>query len=79
MRELELGALLPVCGSIDIRGNEIFFWYKNIDDAIIHCMKLEFEYQGRVFFQNKGYNKLDVVLGGDHGERRFHAVIQLIF
>jgi hypothetical protein len=53
MRELELGALLPVCGSIDIRGNEIFFWYKNIDDAIIHCMKLEFEYQGRVFFSKQ--------------------------
>jgi len=79
MRELELGALLPVCGSIDIGGNEIFFWYKNIDDAIIHRMKLEFEYRGRDFFQNKGYNKLDVVLGGDHGARRFRAVIQLIF
>jgi len=42
-------------------------------------MKLEFEYQGRDFFQNKGYNKVDVVLGGVCGARRFRAVIQLVF
>ncbi|MFN9980179.1 MAG: hypothetical protein ACK53Y_09710, partial [bacterium] len=47
----ELGALLPVCGSIDIGGNEIFFWY--IEDAIIHPLKQAVEYSGKDVFKTK--------------------------
>jgi hypothetical protein len=42
-------------------------------------MKVEVECRGIDFFQANEYNQMDVVFGGDHGARRFRAVIQLIF
>jgi hypothetical protein len=37
------------------------------------------ECRGADFFRSNGFNQMDVVFGGDHGARRFRAVIQLIF
>jgi hypothetical protein len=79
LRELELGTLLPICDSVEIGGTQIHFWYKKIDDAIIHRIKLEVECRGADFFRSNGFNQMDIVFGGDHGARRFRAVIQLIF
>jgi hypothetical protein len=79
LRELELGTLLPICNSIDIGSTQIYFWYKKINEAIIHRIKLEVECRGAEFFRSNGFNEMDVVLGGDHGAHRFCAVIQLIF
>jgi hypothetical protein len=79
LQELELGTLLPICDSGEIGSTQIFFRYKRIDEAIIHRTKVEVQYRGIDFFKSNGFNQIDVVLGGDHGARRFRAVTQLIF
>ncbi len=59
-------------------GVGITFWYKKIDEAVVHRMKTEMDYRGREFFVHNGYNSADIIFGGDHGARRFRAVLRLI-
>ena len=42
-------------------------------------IKLELKFREKDFFKNRGYDSLDIVFGGDHGNRRFQSVIRLIF
>ena len=78
VRELERGSLQPISGSVDVDGVGITFWYKKIDEAVVHRMKTEMDYRGREFFMHNGYNSADIIFGGDHGARRFRAVLRLI-
>jgi len=41
VRELERGSLQPISGSVDVDGVGITFWYKKIDEAVVHRMKTE--------------------------------------
>lgn len=79
IRELENGALPPITDSNEIDNNTIHFWYKKIDEVICHRIKTELKYRGQDFFAKNGYDSLDIVLGGDHGARRFRAELRLIF
>jgi len=73
IRELEDGALHP----ISVEGKEVFFWYKKIDEVVAHRVKLELQFHGKNFAEQCDH--VDVVFGGDHGARRFRAVVQVIF
>ena len=48
--ELELGALPLISGHVTVRGEPVTFWYKNVDEAIQHRLKLEFDSRGLPFF-----------------------------
>jgi hypothetical protein len=77
MKDLEVGNLPPTTDSVTLDGNEVFFWYKKIDEVILNRVKMEVQRRGSTFFG--GYNQIDVVFGGDHGARRFRAVTKIIF
>jgi hypothetical protein len=79
IRDLEQGAVHPITDSALIGGKEIFFWYKEIDEVIISRLKREVSCRGRAFFLRKGYNQVDIVFGGDHGARRFRAMVRILF
>jgi hypothetical protein len=71
IRELEQGTLSPIVGKAVIDGEDINFWYKNIDEVISHRLLIELKGRGRDFFREKGYDSLDTVVGGDHGAHKF--------
>jgi hypothetical protein len=77
MKDLEVGNLPPTTSSVTLDGNEVFFWYKKIDEVTLNRVKMEVQRRGSTFFL--GYNPIDVVFGGDHGARHFRAVTKLIF
>lgn len=77
LRELEEGTLLPITDSVDIDGKKIFFWYKKLDEVVMHRLSLDIQQQTWRYFTQ--YDSVDVVLGGDHGQRKFHMVIRLIY
>lgn len=77
IRELEDGALDPISNEKVIDGKNVFFWHKDISEVVVHRIKLELKHRGPQFLSQ--YNVLDVVLGGDHGARRFRAAVKLIF
>jgi len=79
IRELEQGALNPITGSADIDNETVTFWDKSIHEVIEHRLKSENEHRGKEYFAAQGYDSADVIFGGDHGARRFRAVIRLIF
>jgi hypothetical protein len=79
IRDLEDGNLRPITNSVAIDGSDIFFWYKKIDEVIINRVKKEVQCRGTSYFINQRYNEADIVFGGDHGARRFRAVVRLIF
>jgi hypothetical protein len=76
LKELEDGALPPISGSVNIGNDTIDFWYKRINDVICHRIQTELTH-GQDFI--KQFDSLDVVLGCDHGARRFRAELRLIF
>jgi hypothetical protein len=75
--ELEEGALMPVTASLDLNGKKIHYWHKDIEQCFIHRLNLDGkEYTFDYFMQ---FDALDVVVGGDHGQRKFRMVMQLIY
>jgi hypothetical protein len=71
IRELEEGALMPVTDSLDLNGKKIHYWYKD------HRLNLDGkEYTFDYFMQ---FDALDVVDGGDHGQRKFRMLMRLIY
>ena len=68
IRALELGVLPPITGSVEIRKETIRFWYMRIEEAIKHRLKLEINILAQSFFHAQGYDCIDVVFGGDHGQ-----------
>jgi hypothetical protein len=76
IRDLEEGTLLPTCDSVVIDNIKIHFWYRDIDETVSHRLKTEVKCRGLPFLSQ--FNQLDLVFGGDHGARRFRAVIRLI-
>jgi hypothetical protein len=63
--ELEEGVLDPICGEAEFDGKQVSFWHKNIDDVLLHQLKLELKHHGSCFFSN--FTTVDVVFGADHG------------
>jgi len=43
LRDLEEGALLPTCNSVLINNSKMYFWHRNIDEAVVHRLKTELE------------------------------------
>ncbi len=76
IRDLEEGTLLPTCDSVVINNSKIYFWYKNIDETVVHRLKTELNCRGLPSLRQ--FNQLDIIFGGNHGAQRFRAVIQLI-
>jgi len=78
IRELEAGALHPISDSVVVDKETITFWYREIDQAILDCLQMELKFKEKEYLQQLGFNSIDIVFGGDHGAKRFHAVIKLI-
>jgi hypothetical protein len=68
--------LLPVTDSVDIEGKN-FFWYKNLDEVVIHRLTLDIQQWTEFIFIQ--YDSINIVIGGDHGQRKFRMVIRLIY
>jgi len=79
IRELEDGVLHPISDSVVVDKEMITFWYRNIDEVVLHRLKTEFKFRGKEYFQQFGFNSIDIVFGADHGARRFRAAIKVIF
>jgi hypothetical protein len=77
IRELEDGCLYPISSETVIDGKNVFFWHKKIDEVVVHRIQLELEHRGSECLSQ--FDVLDVILGGDHGARRFRAAVKLIF
>jgi hypothetical protein len=50
IHELEVGALPPISGQVTVRREPVTFWYRNVDESIQHCLKLEIDSRGLPFF-----------------------------
>jgi hypothetical protein len=50
IRELEQGTLSPIVDMAVINGEDINFWYKNVDEVISHRILIELKGRGRFFF-----------------------------
>lgn len=59
-------------------GVSITYWYKNIDEVVVHRMKTEMNYQRKVSFMHNGYTSANIIFGADHGACQFCAVVHLI-
>ncbi len=53
VHELEQGSLQPISKCVEVDGDSITFWYKEIDKAIIHQIKTEMDFRGKEFFIKK--------------------------
>ena len=62
MKDLEVGNLPPTTSSVTLDGNEVFFWYKKIDEVILNRVKMEVQRRGSTFFGG-GTTKLMFSLG----------------
>jgi hypothetical protein len=78
IRELKKGVLLPICNLVEINGENIHFWHRNINEVVLHRIKTEVMSRGFEKFKAMGYNQAYIVVSGDHGQRRFRAVIKFI-
>ncbi len=76
--ELEVGALATIPGCVTVRGDSITFWYRKVDEAVKHRLKMGINSKGAQYFQQQGFNCAVVVFGGDHGADRFCCVLHLI-
>jgi hypothetical protein len=70
--------LQPISKCVEVDGESITFWCKEIDEAVIHRMKAEMDFRGKDFIAKNGYHSADIVYGTDHGARQFHVVVKLI-
>jgi hypothetical protein len=77
IRELEEGALMPTTHSVELKGKKNTFWYKDIQEAVTHCLNLDSKAYTYDYFTH--FDSLDVVVGGDHGQRKFRMVMRLIY
>jgi hypothetical protein len=77
LRELEEGVMLPIMDSVEIERKKIYFWYKNPKDVVLHRLNLDMKQYGDAFFMQ--FDCIDVVIGEDHGQRKFRMVMGLIF
>ncbi len=53
-----------ISDSVEIEKEMINFWF---DEAVIHHLKVEVKARGSDFFQQRGYDSVDIVFGADHG------------
>jgi hypothetical protein len=67
----------PISESAVIDGETINYWYKPIDEAVMRHLEVEINGRGVNFFNQ--FDSVDIVFGGDHGARKFCAVVRLIF
>lgn len=77
MCELEEGALMPTTDSADIKMKKVYFWYKDIQDAVLHhfCLDIK-EYSSDYFLQ---FGSIDIVVEGDHGQSRLWMMMWLMY
>ena len=68
---------MPVTDSLDLNGKKIHYWHKDIKQCLIHCLNLDGKEDTFDYFMQ--FDALDVVDGGDHGQRKFRMVMQLIY
>jgi hypothetical protein len=60
---------MPTTCSVDLKGKIITFWYKDIQEAVTHCLNLDSKAYTYDYFTC--FDSLDVVVGGEHGQRKF--------
>ena len=77
IRELEEGALMPTTSSVNVNGKKIHYWYKDIKEAVSHRLNLDGVAYSYGYFTR--FDSLDVVVGGDHGQRKSRMVMRLIY
>jgi hypothetical protein len=77
IRELEEGALMPTTCSVDLGGKKINYWYKDVEEALTHRLHLDGKAFSYDYFTR--FDSLDVVVGGDHGQRKFRMVMRVIY
>ncbi len=77
IRELEEGALMPTTSSVNVNGKKIHYWYKDIKEAVSHRLNLDGVAYSYGYFTR--FDSLDVVVGGDHGQRKFRMVMRVIY
>jgi hypothetical protein len=51
----------PISNEKIVEGKNVSFWHKNIDEVVVHRIKLELEHHGPTVLDR--FNVLDVVLG----------------
>jgi hypothetical protein len=79
IRELKYGALKPICDCTEVGNDMVHYWYKPLDEVVFHHIRTELKHRGQEFFKNNGHNTLDVILGCNHGARKFRAELRLLF
>jgi hypothetical protein len=68
---------MPITRSVDLNGKQIYYWYKDIQEAVTHRLNLDGKAYTYDYFTR--YDSLDIVVGGDHGQRKFRMVMRLIY
>ena len=61
----------PVCDSIVINASHVSFWHK----PLIQALNLSIDSR---ISMNKQVKSVDIVLGGDHGQRKFRMLVKII-
>ena len=63
----------PEFGEFVLEKKTISFWFKRIDDILSHCLKKVHEED-----ENFTYKSADIIVGVDHGQRKFRALLKII-
>ena len=72
LKKLTEHFVAPIHGVADIGEEKITYWYRRIDECITNMLDNELqEFVGK-------FDNIDVVFGGDHGQRVFSAGIKII-
>ncbi len=68
---------MPITCSVDLNGKKINYWYRGIKEAVMHCLNLDGKAYTYDYFTH--FDSLDVVVAGDHGQRKFRMIMWLIY
>lgn len=73
MEELSANVILPITARVTYQEKSIHFWYKNVETVVEEKVGREI-----TLIENIEVNNMDLVIGADHGQGSFRAVMKMI-
>ena len=73
------GPVAPLSDMKVVKGEEICFWNKPLQQSLSSALSLRlFSNNKSNYDSDKGIDSVDLVIGGDHGQRKFRMMMKVI-
>ena len=77
IKRLECDRVPPITGSSRVGDDDFFWWYKDPVEVITTKLKKFLPFRQLNYIGLK-FNKLDIIIGGDHGQKAFRLSLKVI-